>query len=171
MASANQASSGSLSISVETVMRTRVRYGLDLREQCLTTSLESQYNDNQGIKYVIAFQPNPPPLKSGEKRRRNARTAIIKCVTYIHEDSSMAKVIEASFLAVGRNPESLKFKVVGQELRTTAFSIKYSIPGRSPLKDMQLSTTAHFYELLKEAVKKGSPEVKLEITEDVSRCL
>ncbi|KAJ7875504.1 hypothetical protein B0H14DRAFT_3437062 [Mycena olivaceomarginata] len=129
---------------------------------------ESQYNDNQGIKYVIAFQPNPPPLKSGEKRRRNARTEIIKCVTYIHEDSSMAEVIKASFLAVGRNPESLKFKVVGQELRTTAFSIKYSIPGRSPLKDMQLSTTAHFDELLKEAVKKGSPEVKLEITEDPS---
>jgi hypothetical protein len=63
----------------------------------------------------------------------------------------------------------LKFEVVGEELCTTTFSIQYSIPGCSPLKDMQLSTTVHFDELLKEAVKKGSPEVKLEITEDVSR--
>ncbi|KAJ7358272.1 hypothetical protein DFH08DRAFT_802109 [Mycena albidolilacea] len=98
----------------------------------------------------------------------NAPTKIIKCVTYIHEDSSLAEVIKASFLAVGHNPKSLKFKVVGQELCTTAFSIKYSIPGRSPLKDMQLSMTVHFDELLKEAVKKGSPEVKLEMTEDPS---
>ncbi|KAJ7350838.1 hypothetical protein DFH08DRAFT_806815 [Mycena albidolilacea] len=112
---------------------------------------------NQGIKYVVAFQPNPPPLKSSKKCWWNARTEIIKCVTYIHEDSSLAKVIEVSFLTVGRNPESLKFKVVGQELCTTTFSIKYSIPGHSPLKNMQLLTTVHFDELLKEAVK-GSAE-------------
>jgi hypothetical protein len=52
-----------------------------------------------------------------------------------------------------------------------AFTIKYSIPGRSALKDMQLTTMGHYDELNKKAVKKGSPEVKLEITKDVSRRL
>ncbi|KAJ7820391.1 hypothetical protein B0H14DRAFT_3735691 [Mycena olivaceomarginata] len=102
----------------------------------------SEYNDGQGIKYVVTFHPTLPPLKASEKRRRNARAEAIKSSTYVHEKFSLA------------------------ELRTTAFTIKYSIPGRSALKDMQLTTTGHYDELSKEAVKKGSPEVKLEITED-----
>ncbi|KAJ7883888.1 hypothetical protein B0H14DRAFT_3746151 [Mycena olivaceomarginata] len=126
----------------------------------------SEYNEGQGIKYVVTFHPTLPPLKASEKRRRNARAEAIKSSTYVHEKLSLAEVIEACILAIGRDPQLLQFKVVGTQLRTTAFTIKYSIPGRSALKDMQLTTTGHYDELSKEAVKKGSPEVKLEITED-----
>jgi hypothetical protein len=135
----------------------------------LMISSVSEYNDGQGIKYVITFHPTLPPLKASEKRRRNARAEAIKSSTYVHEKLSLAEVIEACILAIGRDPQLLQFKVVGTQLRTTAFTIKYSIPGHSALKDMQLTTTTHYDELSKEAVKKGSPEVKLEITEDVSR--
>ncbi|KAJ7872469.1 hypothetical protein B0H14DRAFT_3564642 [Mycena olivaceomarginata] len=128
----------------------------------------SEYNDGQGIKYVITFHPTLPPLKASEKRRRNAHAEAIKSSTYVHEKFSLAEVIEACILAIGRDPQLLQFKVVGTQLRTTAFMIKYSIPGRSALKDMQLTTTGHYDELNKEAVKKGSPEVKLEITEDAN---
>ncbi|KAJ7795563.1 hypothetical protein B0H14DRAFT_3553982 [Mycena olivaceomarginata] len=126
----------------------------------------SEYNEGQGIKYVVTFHPTLPPPKASEKRRRNARAEAIKSSTYVHEKLSLAEVIEACILAIGRDPQLLQFKVVGTQLRTTAFTIKYSIPGRSALKDMQLTTTTHYDELSKEAVKKGSPEVKLEITED-----
>ncbi|KAJ7872645.1 hypothetical protein B0H14DRAFT_2344648 [Mycena olivaceomarginata] len=128
----------------------------------------SEYNEGQGIKYVVTFHPTLPPPKASEKRRRNARAEAIKSSTYVHEKLSLAEVIEACILAIGRDPQLLQFKVVGTQLRTTAFTIKYSIPGRSALKDMQLTTTTHYDELSKEAVKKGSPEVKLEITEDAN---
>ncbi|KAJ7743542.1 hypothetical protein B0H14DRAFT_3607325 [Mycena olivaceomarginata] len=113
----------------------------------------SEYNNGQGIKYVITFHPTLPPLKASE-------SADEMCF-------SLAEVVEACILAIGRDPQLLQFKVVGTQLRTMAFMIKYSIPGRSALKDMQLTTTGHYDELNKEAVKKGSPEVKLEITEDL----
>ncbi|KAJ7756010.1 hypothetical protein B0H14DRAFT_3512289 [Mycena olivaceomarginata] len=126
----------------------------------------SEYNEGQGIKYVITFHPTLPPPKASEKCRRNVRAEAIKSSTYVHEKLLLAEVIEACILAIGRDPQLLQFKVVGTQLCTTAFTIKYSIPGRSALKDMQLTTTTHYDELSKEAVKKGSPEVKLEITED-----
>ncbi|KAJ7724694.1 hypothetical protein B0H14DRAFT_3621250 [Mycena olivaceomarginata] len=117
---------------------------------------------------LLLFTQLSPPLKASEKCRRNAHAEAIKSSTYVHEKFSLAEVIEACILAIGRDPQLLQFKVVGTQLRTTAFMIKYSIPGRSALKDMQLTTTGHYDKLNKEAVKKGSPEVKLEITEDAN---
>lgn len=130
--------------------------------------IASEYNDGKGIKYVITFQPILPPVKAGEKRRRNARAEKLKSTTFVHEGASIADVLEAAIIAVGRDPQSLKYKVVARELRTTAFSVKYSIPGRSPLKNMQLTSVDHYDELIGEATKKGNPDVILEITESAS---
>jgi hypothetical protein len=129
----------------------------------------SEYNDGKGIKYVITFWPLLPPVKAGEKRRRNARAEKVKSTTYVHEGASIADVLEAAIIAVGRDSHSLKFKVVAKEIRTAAFSVKYSIPGRSPLKDMLLTSVDHYDELIEEATKKGKPDVLLEITESASR--
>ncbi|KAJ7897724.1 hypothetical protein B0H14DRAFT_3589786 [Mycena olivaceomarginata] len=141
---------------------------LSFGRHLLIISSVSEYNEGQAIKYVVTFHPTLPPLKASEKRRRNARTEAIKSSTYVHEKLLLAEVIEACILAIGRDPQLLQFKVVGTQLCTTAFTIKYSIPGHSALKDVQLITTGHYDELSKEAVKKGSPEVRLEITEDAN---
>ncbi|KAJ6461967.1 hypothetical protein DFH09DRAFT_865134, partial [Mycena vulgaris] len=126
--------------------------------------IESEYNDGQGIKYVTYFQPILAPLKVGEKRRKGKRADLINCTTYVHENSSFAEVLDAAITSVGRNSQTMKFKIVGGDLRTATFSAVYSIP-RTNLKKMQLASDTHFAGMVKDACKKSSPEIKLEITE------
>lgn len=57
----------------------------------------------------------------------------------------------------------LKFKVVGGNLRTTAFSVLYTIP-RSDSKDMRLNTEKDYKAMLDDV----SGKVRLDITELVS---
>ncbi|KAJ7191904.1 hypothetical protein B0H12DRAFT_1246229 [Mycena haematopus] len=125
---------------------------------------ESEYNDGQGIRIVTNYQPQLPPLVPGEKRRANARAPLINRTIYVHEKSSFAEVLDAVFAAVGQDEQTIPFKVVGDSLRTTRFTATWSI-ARTNFKKMQLQSVKDFGEMMKQALLKGSPEAKLDITE------
>ncbi|KAJ7759078.1 hypothetical protein B0H16DRAFT_1313683, partial [Mycena metata] len=125
----------------------------------------SEHNDGKGVKCVITFKPTLPPPAIGEKRRSNARADIVKCSTHFHENSSLSELFDAAITAIGAEARFLKFKIVAKALRTSSFTAKYSVPGRSALKDMMLNTEDHFTEMIDEVITKPKAEVKLEIVE------
>ncbi|KAJ7439273.1 hypothetical protein B0H11DRAFT_1752124, partial [Mycena galericulata] len=122
----------------------------------------SAYNDGNGIKYGIYFQPLLPPTPAGGKPpRKNARAEMINTNTFVHENSDFATTLDALIEALHYGPP-LKFKIVGGNLRTTAFSVLYTIPRGD--KEMRLETEKHYKTMLNDM--KG--KVRLDITELVS---
>ncbi|KAJ7611965.1 hypothetical protein B0H17DRAFT_1189169 [Mycena rosella] len=126
--------------------------------------LASQYNEGQSIHYFINFHAQLPPLEPNEK----AHVPAINRIFYTHESSSLVEVLDAAISIVGRNDQSLPFKIVGKDLRTSKFSVTYTI-SRTNLKKMQLGSDNDFKVMLDAAVLKGKPEAKLEITESLLR--
>ncbi|KAJ7732848.1 hypothetical protein B0H16DRAFT_1892959 [Mycena metata] len=124
---------------------------------------ESEYNDGKGIRYVISLLPIPPPLKTGEKHRKNKKIETINRTIYAHEQDSLADVLQLAIDSVGYQ-NKLLFKVVSKDLRATNFTVTWSI-SRTDFKRMQLANTDHFDEIVEEAVKKASPTVKLDFLE------
>ncbi|KAJ7653555.1 hypothetical protein DFH06DRAFT_1330275 [Mycena polygramma] len=129
---------------------------------------DSEYNEHQGIKYMVAFQPTHPPLAPNETRRKNKKLpSTINSVAYIHEGVSFDEMLEQAIRSVGTRCDSRQFryKIVGGDLRTNAFTAVWTIP-RTDFKDMQLVSEKHYDELKKEAVAKNDvdPAVKLLIT-------
>ncbi|KAJ7877075.1 hypothetical protein B0H14DRAFT_3130266 [Mycena olivaceomarginata] len=125
---------------------------------------ESQYNGGQGIKYIFQIQPLAPVPKPGEKRRKNAtRPAPIRKTIHLHEDSTFADVLDTA-LCVTKYDKILPFKIVANSLRTKAFAATWTI-GRTDYKDMELATVDDFDEMIKEAIEKAKPTVKILITQ------
>ncbi|KAJ7801362.1 hypothetical protein B0H14DRAFT_3155580 [Mycena olivaceomarginata] len=125
---------------------------------------ESQYNGGQGIKYIFQIQPLAPVPKPGEKRRKNAtRPAPIRKTIHLHEDSTFADVLDTA-LCVTKYDKILPFKIVANSLRTKAFTATWTI-GRTDYKDMELATVDDFDEMIKEAIEKAKPTVKILITQ------
>ncbi|KAJ7714788.1 hypothetical protein B0H14DRAFT_3634466, partial [Mycena olivaceomarginata] len=122
----------------------------------------SKYNDGKGIQYIVALQPLPPPVKNGEKRRKNARVDVVSTTIYAHEDDSFAELLDAAITGVGYE-EVLKFKMASN-LRTDNFSVTWSI-NRTDFKKMKLTTTGNYDEMVGEAIEKAKPSVKLDMAE------
>ncbi|KAF7371210.1 hypothetical protein MSAN_00756600 [Mycena sanguinolenta] len=130
------------------------------------TRESSQYNDGQGIEYVISFQPQLPPLQPNERHRKNARAPVVKCSIYAHEESSLVEVLDAAIAAIGRNESTMSFKIVGQQLRTSRFTVTWTI-ARTDYSKMQLTSEAQFKEMVAKVVDRPRVVVALEITESV----
>ncbi|KAJ7021398.1 hypothetical protein C8F04DRAFT_1402995 [Mycena alexandri] len=124
---------------------------------------ESQYNNGKGVRYHVSLVPLAPPLKKGEKRRKNKKVETINRTIYVHEEESLADVLEAAIKAIDYDGKLL-FKVVAKDLHASNFTIKWSIT-HTDFKNMQLTTTDHFDEMLSEAVLKATPAVKLDFVE------
>ncbi|KAJ7138971.1 hypothetical protein C8R44DRAFT_727095 [Mycena epipterygia] len=122
----------------------------------------SEYNNGKDINYLVAFQPQLPPLEPNEKTRRsNAHALLVNCSIYMHENSALDQVLDAAIKAVGLNEGTLKFKIVGKELRTDGFTITWTI-ARTLFKKMQLASEKDFSELIQQVTQKAKVEVKLE---------
>ncbi|KAJ7060000.1 hypothetical protein C8F01DRAFT_1143687 [Mycena amicta] len=118
----------------------------------------SIYNDCQGIKYTVNFQPLP--IRTSKGRMKKAAT--LGRTLFVHEDEHFAKVLSEALAGVGKT--NANFRVVGANLRTTAFSVTYTIPYTST-KNQQLLTTSDFKNALDDAKKKGSPTIRLDFEE------
>ncbi|KAJ6485306.1 hypothetical protein C8R47DRAFT_1196825 [Mycena vitilis] len=130
---------------------------------------ESMCNGGKGIQYLIIFQPQLLPLKPNEpKRRSNARAEKIKTHVYLHEKRALGDVLDAVIKVIGRdgpNDHSMRFKVVGHQLRTTRFKVNWTI-SRTDYKNMQLSSVKDFEELVKQVMEKAKAVVTLEVKEE-----
>jgi uncharacterized Fe-S cluster-containing protein len=69
-------------------------------------------------------------------------------------------------LCVTKYDKILPFKIVANSLRTKAFTATWTI-GRTDYKDMELATVDDFDEMIKEAIEKAKPTVKILITQIV----
>ncbi|KAJ7791172.1 hypothetical protein B0H14DRAFT_2535188 [Mycena olivaceomarginata] len=124
---------------------------------------ESKHNDGKGIKYIVALQPLSPPVKNGEKRRKNAKVDVISKTIHAHEDDSFAELLDAAITGVGYNGV-LKFKIVASDLCADNFSVTWSI-NRTDFKKMKLTTTGDYDEMVDEAIEKAKPAVRLDMAE------
>ncbi|KAJ6608335.1 hypothetical protein B0H10DRAFT_1955489 [Mycena sp. CBHHK59/15] len=114
-------------------------------------------NQDDKVTKMARIQPS-------EKHCKNACAMPINCSIYSHEKSTLDKVLDTAIQAVGRDDQTLKFKIVGQALRTTRFTVTWTI-SHTNFKGMQLASEDSFKELVKQVMLKAKVEVKLEITE------
>jgi hypothetical protein len=128
--------------------------------------LHSIHNDGKGIKVSLCFIPLLPATKPGHKRRKNAKAKPENRLFYMHEDSTLAELIDAAIKALDK-VDYLGFTIGNRSgvLAPDNFSVKYSI-NRTSSKDIPLVGEAHFRELVDEVTKMKSPTLKLEITEE-----
>ncbi|KAJ7894598.1 hypothetical protein B0H14DRAFT_3646280 [Mycena olivaceomarginata] len=128
---------------------------------------ESEYHHGQGINYVVKFDPQLPPLKPGEKRRANARVEKLKRSIYVHEKAEFPEVLNTAIAAVGRNgrnDQSMHYKIVATELRTTRFKVTWTI-ACSDYQGMELATENDFKEMVKKVIDTPRVTVTLELKE------
>ncbi|KAF9243074.1 hypothetical protein BU15DRAFT_59953 [Melanogaster broomeanus] len=130
---------------------------------------QSLYNDGKGIQFSVQFTPLPPPVKAGEKRRKNAKAKPINALMYIHEENSFMNFITLCLTKFKR--VELPAALHGGRLVNTPLDMKYTIP-HTPLHDIELQSKEDFAEMIeqvtntaKAAVKVFIDEIKLE-TED-----
>ncbi|KAJ7042731.1 hypothetical protein C8F04DRAFT_1289921 [Mycena alexandri] len=126
----------------------------------------SEYNDGAGVKYIIKFKPQPPPLQPNEKRRSNAKADTVNCSAFVHEKAPMSDFLDAIILAIGRDEQTMKFKIVSENPEDDEIQ-SYLDDLNAPItsSDGKLSSEAGYKELVEQAVKKAKVEAKLEIVE------
>ncbi|KAJ6552116.1 hypothetical protein DFH09DRAFT_1319504 [Mycena vulgaris] len=131
---------------------------------------ESEYNEGLGIKYIVTFQPKHPPIKAGQKRRKGTKLPPkLNSTFHLHEQSPIAEMIDSAIKCVNLDERTLRYKIIGGDLRTNKFSITWTLRG-TDFKDMQLRSDTHYNNLKKETVDAhpDKPTVKLLITETES---
>jgi hypothetical protein len=128
--------------------------------------LHSIHNDGKGIKVLLCFIPLLPATKPGHKQRKNAKAKPENQLFYMHEDSTLAELIDAVIQALDK--VDYLWVMIGNRSGVLApdnFSVKYSI-NRTSSKDILLVGEPHFWELVDEVTKMKNPTLKLEIAEE-----
>lgn len=120
----------------------------------------SEVNDGQGIRYVISFTPF---LKDCKKKRKKMAPTIAK-VLYLHEQTIFKNFLNQIFTPLNRHDLAvLSFDPETFEVNHCV-SISYTIP-RLVTTPLSLSSRSEYRDMLKQAMKKGCPEVKVSIIE------
>lgn len=121
----------------------------------------SEVNEGQGIRYLISFTPF---IKLGKKKRRKSEPTIAKAL-YMHEKTKLPDFLDKIFTKLGQHtlaidafdPELLK---VNESLVTISYTI-----ARAVTTPVLISNGTDYRDMVKQAMKKGNPEVKLFIVE------
>jgi hypothetical protein len=106
-------------------------------------------------------------LKPNEKRRSNAKADKIKRSIYVHEKADFDEALDAIITAVGRagpNDQSMRYKIVGNDLRTTRFKMTWTL-ARTDFSDMELASVDDYKEMLNQMSLKGKEKIGLDIKE------
>jgi hypothetical protein len=123
----------------------------------------SIYNDRKGLLFRINFQPLLPPLKEGEKRRKNTRAQTINTAIYLHKGAPLSYLIGMAYQALKCIDLSYTFSPEGV-LEHCDVEMKYTI-GKTQFKKVMLESEDDYTMLLEEATKKAAPEIKIHMTE------
>ncbi|KAJ7584275.1 hypothetical protein C8J56DRAFT_1089833 [Mycena floridula] len=125
----------------------------------------SALNDGKGIRVQVAFHAIPPPLPPGKKKRKNqAKPAPQQSAFHFHEETDFPNFLEHVIEACERCSDTMDFKIVAGSLRTTNFSITWSIP-RTQTKDMKLEKEKQFTDMVENAMEKAKPTIVLVVIE------
>ena len=126
---------------------------------------ESKCNDGKGMKLTVTFVGLFPRLKTGEKRRANAKPPTITVVMYVHERWTFPYALSEILKKVGRR-DLLRGGTdrKGQLLDATPFFIEYTVP-RTTSKDVALKSEKDWETFVEEVAEKASAQGKLIFTE------
>jgi len=151
---------------------TRIFLLATLLYNLMATQLEipgsmSLFNDGKGIKVAVSFQPILPPLKPGEKRRKNAKAKVINRIVYIHEEKSLSEFLDIVIDDIDK-ASNLSFSIANRSglLDTDSFTLEYTI-NRSDSKDIPIRYTADYKTLIDEimTLNRVASSFKLLVTE------
>ncbi|KAF9245425.1 hypothetical protein BU15DRAFT_59018 [Melanogaster broomeanus] len=116
-------------------------------------------------------EPNQPESQyhdgssNGEKRRKNTKITSINRVMYIHEDSSLAQLLDTTIKTLNQvNNLQLVIGNHSNRLCPNNFTAKYTIP-RTSYKDVDITSIKDFDVLITEVQKQRSPAFKLLLTQ------
>ncbi|KAF9231754.1 hypothetical protein BU15DRAFT_32946, partial [Melanogaster broomeanus] len=123
---------------------------------------QSLYNDGKGVQFSVQFTPLPPPVKAGEKRRKNAKAKPINALMYIHEENSFMNFITLCLMKFKR--VELPAALHRGRLVNTPLDMKYTIP-RTPLHDIELQSNEDFAEMIEQVTNTAKAAVKVFIDE------
>ena len=127
----------------------------------------SLFNDGKGIKVTVSFLPLPPPLKTGEKRCKNAKPKPVKGIIYAHENHSLSQFLDAVINNINEAC-NLTFSIANQSglLNIDCFTLEYTI-NCSDSKDIAIRNTADYKTLIEEILTLNCPasSFKVQITE------
>jgi len=127
----------------------------------------SLFNDGKGIKVTVSFLPLPPPLKTGEKRHKNAKPKPVKGILYVHEDQSLSQFLDAVIDNIDET-RNLTFSIANRSglLDTDCFTLEYSV-NRSDSKDIAIRNAVDYKTLIEEILTLNRPasSFKVQITE------
>lgn len=136
-----------------------------LSDVSVTDINASEANDGQGIRYVISFTPF---LKDSKKKRKKTASTVAKAL-YLHERTKFIDFLDQIFTLLKRHDLAItSYNHEDFEVNKSVCSISYTIP-RHVTTPLSLSSRSEYRDMLKQAMKKGCPEVKVSILEaDVS---
>lgn len=136
-----------------------------LSDVSVTDINASEANDGQGIRYVISFTPF---LKDSKKKRKKTAPTVAKAL-YLHERTKFIDFLDQIFTLLKRHDLAItSYNHEDFEVNKSVCSISYTIP-RHVTTPLSLSSRSEYRDMLKQAMKKGCPEVKVSILKaDVS---
>jgi hypothetical protein len=125
----------------------------------------SQYNNNQGIKLTVLFTPIPVVDRT-KRRRANAKAPLLSKITYFHEDFAMKDFLVKALILMKRDDLIMhSWLYQGHDLdEPNSFTASYTIP-RCVIEQIAINEDRDFKQMVEEATKKGTAEVKLYIVE------
>ena len=128
---------------------------------------ESFFNNGKGIKVALTFIPLLPPPKTGEKRRKNAKATPQNRNFYIHEDQTLADLLNIAIDKINKT-DILCFEIGNRSgaLCPENFDVHYSI-NRTNSKDIPIENEGVYKELIDEIkdLNRAAASFKLAITE------
>ena len=125
----------------------------------------SEYNNNQGIKATVLFTPIPSANPS-KKRRANAKVPVVSKLTFFHEDFKFQDFLSKMILLINRR-DLIRHSWLyhGGELdEPDSIEMSYTIP-RRVTDQIAINGERDFKQMVEEATKKDTAEVKLYIIE------
>lgn len=124
-------------------------------------TVDSEFNDGQGIRYVLNFTPF---IKNAKKKRKKVPSVAAK-VLYLHENTQFSAFVNKIFAKIGRNSAAIALLDLDTgELDDSKFSISFLIK-RHVTVALSLSSQLDYADMIQQAKKKADPEVMLEIAE------
>ncbi|KAH7918734.1 hypothetical protein BV22DRAFT_998425, partial [Leucogyrophana mollusca] len=126
----------------------------------------SVYNDGKGIQISLSFTPLPLPIRTGPKKRKNAKPVVENRVFYLHENVSLGELLDAFIEHTNTSTKALAYTIGNRTgvLSPYNFTIKYTIP-RTAYKEVILERETDMTGIINEVTKQRSPSIKLFVVE------
>ena len=119
----------------------------------------SIHNNGDGICFTLEFTPLLPPAHPNERRRKNAKAKTSTQTLYVNENADISLFLCTIMNTIKTiTPTELPYKIVANNLQTTNFELKYTIP-RTQFKNITITGKKDWEEIVKQCASKGQAKL------------